>query len=60
MWMSVVDEFRAVAGRSCGRRVVLNFRWNIRGLLMHELIHSANVNVNARVEMDTGAAEESP
>ena len=55
-----VGGLLATVGRSRGRRVVLKVRWNIRVLLTHELIHSANGNVDARVEMDMCAVEESP
>ena len=58
--MGEVGELRAVVGRIRGWRVVLKVRWNIQGLLTHELIRSANISVNARIEMYIGAAEESP
>ena len=47
---------RVVVGRSSGWQVAVN----IRGLPAYELIRSANVNVNARIEMGVSTVWESP
>jgi len=56
MWTDGVVELRAVVGWSCRRRVIVN----IQGLLTHELIRGADMNVNARVEREMSMVRGSP